>query len=41
MNQDTSRQGFTLIELLIVTVVIATLMGVVFRLAGAGGDSRK
>ena len=32
--------GFTLIELLIVTVVIVTLMGIVFRLAGAGGDSR-
>ncbi len=32
--------GFTLIELLIVTVVIVTLMGIVFRLAGAGGDQR-
>jgi prepilin-type N-terminal cleavage/methylation domain-containing protein len=34
------KKGFTLIELLIVTVVIATLMGIVFRLAGAGGGSR-
>ena len=32
--------GFTLIELLVVTVVIVTLMGIVFRLAGVGGDSR-
>ncbi len=32
--------GFTLIELLIVTVVIVTLMGIVFRLAGAGSGSR-
>ena len=32
-------RGFTLIELLIVTVVIVTLMAVVFRLAGSGGDS--
>lgn len=30
-------RGFTLIELLIVVVVIATLMGLVFRLAGIGG----
>ena len=34
------KNGFTLIELLVVTVVIVTLMGVVFRLAGVGGDSR-
>jgi len=34
------ERGFTLIELLIVTVVIVTLMGIVFRLAGVGGDSR-
>ena len=34
------RKGFTLIELLIVVVVIATLMGIVFRLAGMGGDSK-
>lgn len=34
------RTGFTLIELLIVTVVIVTLMGVVFRLANIGGDNR-
>ena len=32
-------RGFTLIELLIVTVVIATLMAIVFRLAGTGGES--
>ncbi len=36
-----SRKGFTLIELLIVTVVIVTLMGVIFRLAGVGSDSRR
>lgn len=35
------RKGFTLIELLIVTVVIVTLMGVIFRLAGVGSDSRR
>ena len=34
-------RGFTLIELLIVTVVIVTLMAIVFRLAGTGGDSTK
>ena len=33
------RRGFTLIELLVVTVIIVTLMGIVFRLAGSGGDS--
>ena len=33
-------RGFTLIELLIVTVVIVTLMGIVFRLAGTGSDSK-
>jgi len=33
------RRGFTLIELLIVTVVIVTLMAIVFRLAGSGSDS--
>lgn len=32
-------KGFTLIELLIVTVVIVMLMGIVFRLAGTGGES--
>ena len=32
-------RGFTLIELLIVTVVIVTLMAIVFRLAGTGGES--
>lgn len=35
------RKGFTLIELLIVTVVIVTLMGVVFRLAGMGGAAKQ
>lgn len=35
------RKGFTLIELLVVVVVLATLMGIVFRLAGLGDDSRK
>lgn len=40
MKLETRKSGFTLIELLIVTVVIVTLMGVVFRLAGVGGDSR-
>lgn len=34
------KTGFTLIELLIVTVVIVTLMGIVFRLAGLGGSAR-
>ena len=34
-------KGFTLIELLIVTVVIVMLMGIVFRLAGTGGESTK
>ncbi len=33
-------QGFTLIELLVVVVVIATLMGLVFRLAGVGGNQK-
>lgn len=40
MKLETRKSGFTLIELLIVTVVIVTLMGVVFRLAGTGSDSR-
>ena len=35
------RRGFTLVELLIVTVIIVTLMGLVFRLAGSGSDSSK
>lgn len=34
------KRGFTLIELLIVVVVIATLMGLVFRLAGVGSDQK-
>jgi len=33
------NRGFTLIELLVVTVVVVTLMGLVFRLAGSGSDS--
>ncbi len=40
MKLQTRKNGFTLIELLIVTVVIVTLMGIVFRLAGVGGDNR-
>ena len=41
MNYLKSRErGFTLIELLVVTVVIVTLMGIVFRLSNVGGDSR-
>ncbi len=40
MKRETNRGGFTLIELLVVTVVIVTLMGVVFRLAGVGGTNR-
>ena len=35
------KKGFTLIELLIVVVVIATLAGLVFRLAGVGGDQAR
>lgn len=38
-NEKTAR-GFTLIELLVVVVVIATLMGLVFRLAGVGGNQK-
>lgn len=34
------QKGFTLIELLIVTVVIVTLMGIVFRLSGIGSGVR-
>ncbi len=40
MKLQPRKNGFTLIELLIVTVVIVTLMGVVFRLAGVGGDNK-
>lgn len=40
MKRETNRGGFTLIELLVVTVVVVTLMGVVFRLAGVGGTNR-
>ena len=39
IHRSSPRGGFTLIELLIVTVVIVTLMGIVFRLAGVGGNS--
>ncbi len=35
-----ARAAFTLIELLIVVVVIVTLMGIVFRLSGMGGESK-
>ena len=38
MKRETSR-GFTLIELLIVVVVITTLVGLVFRLAGVGEET--
>lgn len=40
MAKGGSSKGFTLIELLIVVVVIATLMGMIFRLAGVGGDQK-
>ena len=33
------KRGFTLIEMLIVIVILATLMGMVFRLAAIGSDS--
>jgi prepilin-type N-terminal cleavage/methylation domain-containing protein len=36
-----SKKGFTLIELLVVVVVLATLMGIMFRLGGVGDDSKK
>ena len=35
------KRGFTLIELMIVTVVLVTLMGIAFRLAGVGNDHEK
>ena len=35
------KRAFTLIELLIVIAVMATLMGIVFRLTGIGGDRRR
>ncbi len=40
VDNENGAHGFTLIELLVVIVVIVTLMGVVFRLAGVGGESR-
>ena len=40
MKNEKSR-GFTLIELLIVVVVIATLLGLVFRLAGVGDEQSR
>ena len=33
------KRGFTLIEMLIVVVILATLMGMVFRLSSIGSDS--
>ena len=39
-NSLTNNAAFTLIELLIVVVGIVTLMGIVFRLAGRGGDNK-
>lgn len=33
------KKGFTLIELLIVIAVLVTLMGMVFKLSGAGGEN--
>ena len=35
-----AKRGFTLIELLITIAVLATLMGIVFKLLGIGGDSQ-
>ncbi|MCQ2390001.1 MAG: type II secretion system GspH family protein [Kiritimatiellae bacterium] len=40
MAKGGNNRGFTLIELLIVVVVIATMMGILFRLAGVGGDQK-
>ena len=39
--QLSSKKGFTLIELLIVTVVIVSLMAIVFRLTGIAGSASK
>lgn len=41
MSEKVHKSGFTLIELLIVTVVIVTLMAVVFRLSGVAGDANE
>ena len=38
-NIATSQRGFTLIELLIVTVVVVSLMAIVFRLTGIAGSA--
>lgn len=35
------RKGFTLVELLVVTLVIAILAGIVFRITGAASDNEK
>lgn len=35
------KKGFTLIELLIVIAVLVTLMGMVFKLSGAGGENSR
>ena len=34
-----SKSGFTLIELLVVTVVVVSLMAVMFRLSGIAGNA--
>lgn len=39
MVAHSDRRGFTLIELLIVTVVVASLMAIVFRLTGIAGSA--
>ena len=38
--QKLHKSGFTLIELLIVTVVVVSLMAIVFRLTGIAGSSK-
>ena len=37
--QKLHKSGFTLIELLVVTVVVVSLMAVVFRLTGIAGGT--
>lgn len=39
--QKSHKSGFTLIELLVVTVVVVSLMAIVFRLTGIAGSSSK